>query len=213
MALILKSDTTMDTVPAGTPTLPPPMRILASDSLSGPIGPLHGRTLPNDLGGSASLVWDGVQYEITESGGAETTHTSNRLVVTPGVADVVGEVTITDLQSGVSLTLNARNEALWPTGRRIRLSIEPSKIVLTEVNDGTTPVERAQHAHTLTAGDSVALAVRGQSPVQASVWVNGDPVIPWTTMEHSYTGENFSIVSGAVRPSFVINDFMLHEII
>ena len=213
MAIIFRSDKVMDTIPAGTPTLPPIVQVLASDSFTGADGSMVGRALPNDLGGTASLVWNTEGYKITSGTAEPTSKPGHRLSLDPGVSDYRVDFTHVDVQSGVLTTVNLRASTDSLYAARIRVAVSKDSISLTEVPDGYTPVPVASTPHSLRPGDVISVAARGETDVQAAVWVNDDPLIPWTDVSAPYPGRYVSFITGDTMPGFKMDNFRIFQIL
>lgn len=215
MAIIFRSDKVMVTIPAGTPTLPPIVQVMASDSFSGANGSMVDRVLPNDLGGTANLVWNTEGYQITSGTAEPTTLPGNRLSLDPGVSDYRVDFTHVDAQSGVLMTVNLRASTESRVAARIRVAVNKDSISLTEVavDGSTTPVPVTSRAHSLQPGDVISVAARGEMDVQVAVWVNGEVLIPWTDVSASYPGRYVSFIAGGTMPGFRMDNFRISQIL
>lgn len=212
MAIIFRSDKVMDTIPAGTPTLPPILQVLASDSFSGSNGSMVGRVLPNDLGGTANLVWDTTGYQITSGTAEPSTVPGHRLSLDPGVSDYRVDFTHVDVQAGVLMTVNLRASTDSHNASRIRVAVNKDSISITEVVvDGGTPDPVVSRPHSLQPGDVISVAARGDTDVRVAVWVNDEPLIPWTGVTASYPGRYVSFIAGATMPGFRMDNFRIFQ--
>lgn len=210
MAIIFRSDKVMDTIPAETPTLPPIVQVLASDSFSGPDGSMVGRALPNDLGGTRSLVWNTEGYQITSGTAEPSAVPGHRLSLDPGVSDYRVDFTHVDVQSGVLMTVNLRASTESHNAARIRVAVNKDSISITEVVvDGGTPDPVTSRSYSLQPGDVISAAARGETDVRVAVWVNDEPLIPWTDVTGSYPGRYVSFIAGATMPGFRMDDFRI----
>lgn len=213
MAIIFRSDKAMDTIPAGTPTLPSIVQVLASDSFSGDDGSMVDRALPNDLGGTASLVWNTTGYKITSGTAEPTTKPGNRLSLDPRVSDYRVDFTHVDTQAGVLTTVNLRASTDSLYAPRIRVAVNKDSISITQVPDGYTPVPVTSRSHSLQPGDVISVAARGETDVQVAVWVNDEPLIPWTGVTASYPGRYVSFITGDTMPGFKMDNFRIFQIL
>ena len=215
MALKFTSDEVIETVPDGTPALPPAMTLLASDAFTGAAGDISGRGFDQGLGGGFPRMWEGRGYIVSDGGAQPSPDAVGSRVAsfTPGVDSWAVEYTHGGFQAGSRMSIRVGIRSLTVADNRIRVQVEAGSIGLYEApTAGGAEITHVSVPHLLSVGDAVAVGVRSGTSTEVAVWVNWLEVIPWTPMSRDHTTARCMFAPGLTVPGPIIDDVKLYEI-